>query len=197
MKNNTEELLIRYEALKSLVVSDRSDSFAELMKYVEMKTSFLTAPASTKYHLCEENGLLRHSVGVAETLLLLRDTLAPDAATDESCVIVGLLHDLGKAGYPGNPLYFKRDPSPKQAAAGFDAWPPYEYNKDMIYMSVPLRSLYHVMQHIYLMPEEAQAIMYHDGQYVEDNRSVAAKEMPLTLLLQYADNWNGFVTERS
>ena len=43
--------------------------------------------------------------------------------------------------------------------------------------------------------EEAQAIVYHDGQYVDDNRSVAKNEQPLTLLLQYADNWCGFVIE--
>jgi hypothetical protein len=191
------ELLERYENLKRLVDSGRCDSFTELMDHIERNTSYMTAPASTKYHLCEEHGLLRHSVGVAETLLLLKETLAPAAASDESCVIVGLLHDLGKAGYPGNPLYFKRDPSPKQEAAGFDAWPPYGYNKDMVYMSVPMRSLYFAMQYIKLTPTEAQAIMYHDGQYVEDNRSAAAHEMPLTLLLQYADNWNGFVVERS
>ena len=32
-------------------------------------------------------------------------------------------------------------------------------------------------------------------QYVEDNRSVAAREGKLTLLLQYADNWSGFIVE--
>lgn len=47
-----------------------------------------------------------------------------------------------------------------------------------------------------LTEEEVQAIVYHDGQYVEDNRSVAAREEKLTLLLQYADNWSGFIVER-
>lgn len=42
---------------------------------------------------------------------------------------------------------------------------------------------------------EVQAIIYHDGQYVDDNKSVATREEPLTLLLQYADNWSGFVIE--
>ena len=36
---------------------------------------------------------------------------------------------------------------------------------------------------------------HHDGQYVEDNRSVAKNGSPLTLPLQYADNWSGFVIE--
>ena len=44
--------------------------------------------------------------------------------------------------------------------------------------------------------EEVQAIAYHDGQYVEDNRSVATHEEPLTLLLQYADTWSCMVVEK-
>lgn len=40
------------------------------------------------------------------------------------------------------------------------------------------------------------SIVYHDGQYVDDNRSVATHEEPLTLLLQYADSWSGFVLEK-
>lgn len=39
-------------------------------------------------------------------------------------------------------------------------------------------------------------LVYHDGQYVEDNHSVATREEKLTLLLQYADNWSGFIAER-
>ncbi|WP_231465890.1 hypothetical protein [Selenomonas sp. FC4001] len=37
--------------------------------------------------------------------------------------------------------------------------------------------------------DEVQAIVYHDGKYVEDNRSVAAGEGKL----QYADKWSGFI----
>ena len=44
---------------------------------------------------------------------------------------------------------------------------------------------------IELSEEEVQAIVYHDGQYIDDNA-----EEPLTLLLQYADNWSGFVLEK-
>lgn len=40
------------------------------MEFVEKETVCLTIPASTKYHLCKEQGLLEHSVNVDETLLL-------------------------------------------------------------------------------------------------------------------------------
>jgi hypothetical protein len=63
------------------------------------------------------------------------------------------------------------------------------------YLSVPIRSLYLITPRFPLTEEEVQAIAYHDGQYVEDNRSVATREEKLTLLLQYADSWSCFIIE--
>jgi len=186
-------LAARYEALKQRVVY-RKNQFQELMVWLEARTAWTEAPASIKYHLNKPHGLLEHSVNVAEALLALRDTLEPDVP-DESCVIVGLLHDLGKAGVEGKPQYIENEPSEKQKSAGYPASTPYKFNNDMIYLSVPIRSLYLILPRLKLSEEEAQAIVYHDGQYVEDNRSVATKEEKLTLLLQYADNWSGFVKE--
>jgi len=97
---------------------------------------------------------------------------------------------------PGQPQYLENKPSPRQERAGYPASVPYRFNQDLLYLSVPLRSLALALPRLPLSEEEIQAIMYHDGQYVEDNRSVAARECPLTLLLQYADNWSGFVLER-
>ena len=186
MLERYEMLLERYNALKDKVV-DRKKEFKVLMEFVENETSYMICPASTHYHLCREHGLLEHSINVAENLLRIRGVLAPEI-TEESCVIVALMHDLGKAGVPGKPQYIKN-------SNGNKPWPPYKFNTDLIYMSVPVRSLYLIGKLFPLTEEEAQAIIYHDGQYVEDNRSVAAKEEPLTLLLQYADNWSGFVKE--
>ncbi len=188
------ELMHRYRDLKARVV-ERKAEFQELMKYVENETVYLTAPASTRFHLCHEQGLLEHSVNVAETLLKLKSTLAPEIS-DESCVIVALLHDLGKAGMPGIPQYIKNEPTAKQKAYGYSANPPYRFNNEMIYLSVPIRSLYLITSRFPLTEEEVQAIAYHDGQYVEDNRSVASHEEKLTLLLQYADSWSCFVVEK-
>ena len=188
-----KELQKRYEALKSRV-KQREDEFAELMAFVENKTSWLTAPASTRFHLCRENGLLEHSVNVAETLLQLKDALYP-LIEDESCIIVALLHDLGKVGMPNEPLYLKNEPTERQRRAGYGPTYPYSFNTDLTYLSVPIRSLYLALPFIALSEDEAQAIVYHDGQYVDDNRSSAKNERPLTLLLQYSDNWCGFVVE--
>lgn len=188
------DVMNRYQMLKEKVIQ-RKVRFSKLMEFLEENTAWLTAPASTRFHLCKLGGLVEHSVNVAETMLKLRATLAPQI-DEESCVIAALLHDLGKAGMPGQPQYLENKPSPKQERAGFPASTPYQFNQDLLFMSVPLRSLALILPRLPLSEEEIQAIMYHDGQYVEDNRSAAARECPLTLLLQYADNWSGFVLER-
>ena len=177
----------RYQALKEKVVT-RKEEFEGLMEFIETETSYMTAPASTRFHLCREGGLLEHSVNVAENMLKIKAVLAPEIS-DESCVITALLHDLGKAGVPGTPQYIPND-------TGYRGGAPYYFNRDMVYLSVPVRSLYLAGARFPLTQEEAQSIVYHDGQYVDDNRSVATHEEPLTLLLQYADNWSGFVVEK-
>lgn len=184
----------RYENLKSRVIV-RRDEFSRLMDFVENETDYLSSPASTRFHLCRKHGLLEHSVNVAENMLRLRGAIAPEI-DEESCIIVALIHDLGKAGMPGKPQYIANEPTAKQKQYGYGPSVPYRMNDNLIYLSVPLRSLYLALPHISLTESEVQAIMYHDGQYVDDNKSVATKETPLLLLLQYADTWSTFVTEK-
>ena len=89
----------------------------------------------------QESGLLEHSVNVAEMMLKIKAAIAPEI-TDESCVIVALLHDLGKAGMPGNPQYLINEPTERQKQYGYPASTPYRFNNDLIYLSVPVRSVY-------------------------------------------------------
>jgi hypothetical protein len=185
----------RYVGLKAMVVT-RKVQFDALIAFMEGETTWLTSPASTKYHLCTKGGLLEHSVNVAESMLKIRGVLAPKIS-EESCVIVSLIHDLGKVGMPGNPQYLVNETTENQHKSGHKSDPPYKFNTDLTYLSVPVRSLYLASKHIELTEQEVQAIIYHDGQYVDDNRSVATHEEPLTLLLQYADSWSGFVLESS
>jgi hypothetical protein len=182
-------MLDRYETLKQKVVK-RKDSFDRFLALLEGETTWLTSPASTRYHLAEEQGLLKHSVGVAETLLRFRETLAP-AITEESCVIVGLLHDVGKLGMPGKPLYLPNENEWMVKNRGIR----YKINPDVVAMGLAVRSLYLVTQYIPLSDEEAQAIAYHDGQYIEENKIIAHKEEPLTLLVHWADYWTAHIYE--
>ena len=163
-----------YNQLKAKVVERKTD-FDEFINFLENKTTWLNAPASARYHLSEEKGLLKHSVGVTKTLLKLRELLAPELS-EESCVIVALFHDVGKVGMPDTPGYLKKGDK-------------FVYNKNQVEMQIANRSLYLVSKYIPLSDEEAQAILYHDGQYIAENRFIAHKECPLTLLLTFADTW--------
>lgn len=131
-------MLERYEYLKRKVI-ERKDSFDHFLALLEGETTWLTSPASTRYHLAEEQGLLRHSVGVAETLLRFRETFAP-AITEDSYVIVGLFHDEGKLGIPGKPLYLPNDNEWLVKNRGMR----YKVNPDVVAMGLAVRSLYPV-----------------------------------------------------
>ena len=179
----------RYAALKAKVVQ-RKKEFDTFVEMLERETSWLTSPASTRYHLNEEKGLLMHSIGVAENLLKFRDCLEPEIP-DESCVIVGLFHDVGKIGMPGKPRYLKNDNEWEVKNRDIT----YKINPELIEMGLAARSLYLVAKYIPLSDAEAQAILYHDGQYIEDNKCVAHKEEPLTLLAHWADYWTAHIFE--
>ena len=133
---------------------------------------------------------MEHSLNVVRTLLRLRGELAPDLSA-ESCVVVGLYHDVGKVGMPGKPHYL---PNPSEWHVR-NRGANYIVNQDLVHMDIATRSLFLVAQHIQLTDEEAQAIRYHDGQYIDENGSVAHRECRLTRLVQYADNWSGGVLE--
>ena len=173
-----EELMQRYRKLFEYC-SGRKEGILKFADFLEKNTSWLTSPASTKYHLNEEHGLLRHSVGVAELALKFRELIAPHIS-EESCVVAGLFHDLGKIGT------FEKDNYLKTEGSSI----PYKSNKELVYMGLAPRSLWLISQHITLTEEEAQAILYHDGQYIGANREVAHRECLLTLLITFADTWH-------
>ena len=178
-----------YENLKQKVTL-RREPFQTFIELLEGETTWLTSPASTRFHLSEEGGLLKHSVGVTETLIKFRDNLAP-GISEESCIIVGLFHDAGKLGMPGMPLYLPNDNEWMVKNRGIR----YKINPNVVAMGLAVRSLYLVTQYIPLSDAEAQAIAYHDGQYIDDNKIVAHKEDPLTLLLHWADYWTAHIYE--
>ena len=179
----------RYEELKKKVTR-RKKEFDAFINMLEKDSSWLISPASTRFHLNKEAGLLLHSVGVTEMMLKLREVLTPQIS-EESCVIVGLLHDVGKIGMPGKPRYLKNDNDWEVRNRNIT----YKINPKEVYMGIAARSLYLIAKYIPLSDNEAQAILYHDGQYVEANREAAHHEVPLALLAHFADLWSANVIE--
>jgi len=177
----------RYKPLLEKIIH-RGEQVNEFLNLLEDKTNWLIAPASTKYHLDRDGGLIDHSVGVTYTLLKLKNILDPEIS-DESCVIVGLFHDVGKVGMPGKPYYIKLKTPAKDGRK-------YIINKKLPAMAVATRSLMLISKYIRLSDDEAQAIAYHDGQYIPEGKNVAHKESKLLLLLHYADYWTSHILER-
>jgi hypothetical protein len=188
--NGTCPPLKRYEELLQLISEARREEVLAFDRFLRAETTWLTSPASTRFHLAQEGGLLEHSVNVAETLLKMRSNLAPNVSVD-SCLICAIFHDVGKVGFAGRPYYLPNPSHWHVRNRGIR----YITNPEITGMDTATRSLFLVAQHVKLSPEEAQAIRYHDGQYVPENKFVAHKEEPLTRLLQYADNWSGGVIE--
>jgi hypothetical protein len=123
-------------------------------------------------------------------LLHVKPAFRPEI-TDESCVVVGLFHDVGKVGFPHNPLYIP-NPNHQEVERGIR----YIYNPKVTKMGLALRSLYLIAPYVTLSEEEAQAIAYHDGQYTDENKVVAHFERPLTLLVHFADMWTATMVEK-
>lgn len=184
-----EDITLKYRELIEKCSSRKKELIA-FVDLLEKKTSWLTSPASTRFHLNEEGGLLKHSVGVTETLLKIREAVAPQIS-EESCIIVGLFHDLGKIGNFDIPNYLPNDNEWEISKRNMK----YKNNPELVYLGLAPRSLFLISQHIKLTDEEAQAILYHDGQYIDANKEVAHRECLLTLLLQFADTYHTAANE--
>ena len=68
----------------------------KLLDWLDHKTDFFTAPASTRFHGACEGGLCMHSLNVYHAL---HDTFFAEGDNEESFAICALLHDLCKANY--------------------------------------------------------------------------------------------------
>lgn len=160
----------------------------ELSAYLE-KHGFFSAPASTKYHLCFEGGLLLHSINVTKLALKLKEILLPDAS-EQSIILCGLFHDVHKVtdGF-GNATYLKNEGNDKDKQ-------PYLWNKQQMNFSGAQKSLLIISKFVDLTQDEMQAIAYHDGPFVPSWEDIKNDPYPLTLLLHFADMWSCWIVEK-
>lgn len=180
-----------------LIKRDGSDALLEYLK--SENSDFFTAPASTRYHLSCEEGLLIHSMNVYECLknYLARKEVKENfklSYSDETIAIVSLLHDLCKVN-----CYKKGTRNVKDEFGKWQQVPTYEYDDKLPYGHGE-KSVYIITGFMKLTREEAFAIRYHMGfSEAENARNVSsAYEMfPLALALSIADmEATYFVEER-
>ncbi len=191
--NEFEEVMEKYNRLFERL-GERKEAVLKFKSFLENETTWLTAPASTRFHLSKEHGLLIHSVGVTLNALGIKGMLAGDI-TDESVIITALFHDLGKIGYPGKPYYLPNDNQWEVEKRGMR----YKINPDIVTMNLAVRSLYLITQHVPLTEFEAQAIVAHDGVYPTyggvTNLEYFHNECRLQMILHFADKWTAAVIE--
>lgn len=183
----------------------KRDGAASMLYWLDSKTDFFTAPASTNKHLAQPGGLVIHSLNVYKRLLEItaRDVfggtdgalLAEDVV--ETVAILGLLHDVCKAG-----VYHQTDPFKAAAEGKLATMAPYEF-RDPFPLGHGEKSLFLITRHMALTEEEALAIRWHMGAYDDavkgGSRSMteAMNMTPWVWRLQEADMCAAWIDERS
>jgi len=151
---------------------------------------FFEAPCSTDKHLCREGGLAEHSLNVYITMLDINRSLRANLP-DDSIIICGLLHDLGKMGDHGKANYELN----VLKSGVVSAAKPFITNKNLIYLPHEIRSAMIAERYIELSEDEEAAILWHNGLYGQFKYDIPGKETPLYMILHWADMWASRVTE--
>ncbi|MBD5129005.1 MAG: HD domain-containing protein [Ruminococcaceae bacterium] len=162
----------------------------KLLEFLEKKSDFFTAPASTRYHNAYEGGLLRHSLNVYECLVQylarerVKDTYKLNVS-DETAAVVALLHDVCKVNF-----YAVSYRNAKNEQTGQWEKVPYYTINDTLPYGHGEKSVYMVSGFIRLSREEAMAIRWHMGfSGIEDKNTIgrALEKYPLAFALSVAD----------
>lgn len=161
----------------------------ELLDYLENHSDFFTAPASTRFHMSFDGGLVEHSLNVYECLksYLERERVKEDyglQVSDETLALVSLLHDVCKTN-----CYRKSFRNVKDENGKWQKVPSYDFSDPMPYGHGE-KSVYIIGGFMHLTREEAFAIRYHMGfAGPEDSRNVgdSFRMFPLAFALSTAD----------
>lgn len=192
---NTEYNITRFERELGKVQRPGMD---KLLEYIR-KSDFYTAPASTKYHLACEGGLLQHSLNVLDALrgLLVFNPItglweyhaAGKAAAEipaESVTLAALLHDICKTYF-----YTTSTRNVKNDQTGQWEKKPFYTISDKMPLGHGPKSAMLVKEYIELTTPEMYAIWHHmgfNGNFENDTTVGAAFEKyPLALALYTAD----------
>lgn len=179
------------------ITRDGSD---KLLDFLENKSDFFTAPASTRYHNAFEGGLLRHSLNVYDCLCayMERERVKNEyklKASPETIAIVSLLHDLCKVNF-----YKVGWRNVKNEETGqWEKQPRYEIHDTLPYGHGE-KSVYMISGFMRLTREEAMAIRWHMGfSGIEDKNSVgqALSMYPLAFAMTVADMEASYFLESS
>lgn len=157
----------------------------KLLDWLDNKTDFFSAPASTRFHGACDGGLCMHSLNVYHAL---HDTFFTEGDSEETFAICALLHDLCKANY-----YKVGTRNVKNDATGQWEKVPFYQVADQLPYGHGEKSVYLIEHFMRLKTAEAIAIRWHMGGFDDAVRggsfavSDAYNSYPLAVKLHIAD----------
>lgn len=195
----------RQEFIDKLKSTNRKGIDCVLEKLEEL--GFFKAPASTRFHLNYQGGLLEHSLNVMHIALMLRQQLIDnypnikdlkDKVTEESVIISSLLHDVNKSE-----IYYTE----KKWQKVDNKWEEYEiYNVN--YNQFPFghgeKSVIQLLRWgLELTDDEIIAIRWHMSAWdlpfqsaeLKSNMNAAKDKCPLLAIIQAADGLASSIVE--
>lgn len=190
----------REEFIKIYTENIHRDGADKLLDFLENKSDFFTAPASTRYHNAFEGGLLRHSLNVYHCLkaYMERERVKTEyklTASDESIAIAALLHDVCKVNFYR--VSYRNSKNDKTGQ--WEKVPYYEINDTLPYGHGE-KSVYMISGFMRLTRDEALAIRWHMGfSGVEDKNTIgrALETYPFAFALSVADMEASYFLEGS
>lgn len=149
--------MLKNRALE-LLRSTGKENIESLIDYLENRTDYFSAPASTQFHGAYAGGLVDHSLAVYDNLVRLVELFQIEAKP-ESLIIIALLHDLCKTNF-----YKIGYRNRKNEAGQWEKVEVYEID-DKLPLGHSEKSIIMIQQFIKLTKEETLAIRWHMGAF--------------------------------
>lgn len=172
-----------FEAYQTYISRDGN---VEFLDWLDKRTDFFYAPASTRFHGACAEGLVMHSLNVFE--LLRQRNEREQNENPESVAIVSLLHDVCKTQF-----YKESTRNVKNEETGKWEKVPYYSIEDRFPYGHGEKSVFLIERFMRLKPAEAIAIRWHMGGF-DDNARVggysvanAFGKYPLAVKLHLCD----------
>ena len=156
---------------------------------------FILAPASSnsKFHGAYPGGLILHSIEVLRLCLYQArayKTFTPITTKSvdidkEDLAFCAFFHDIGKAGNRNEIFYsFKDSDWHRKKLQQY-----YDINSKALTLNHAVMSTMYLASITTLSVKQLQCIQYHDGQYIQDNKSVQHKDCAELCILSQVDYW--------
>ncbi|MFP3091356.1 hypothetical protein LQZ21_13630 [Treponema sp. TIM-1] len=185
-----------HRIFSEILARGSKDPVWQLLAHIEQETDFYTAPASTKFHGSEENGLVRHSLLVTANGIHLAPVMLSGDVDRYYLIVSCLFHDLCKT----NMYEIKTKNAKNEETGNWEKVPFYKIKDNYLSFGHGIESMLRINKYIALPDAWNHAIRWHMGAYDISPMDKFALEKSLAaykevLFLQTADMQAGLVEE--